>query len=141
MRPQAIVPPIRNFRICHSRTIMTPHSNTPANSAENNAIEATILPIILAVALGHLLNDLMQSLISASYPLLKSNLALTFTQIGLITMVFQGTGRFCNRLSGFTQISAPCPMLCPRAWRQRARGGWWRWRMREALRWCWSRLR
>jgi MFS transporter, FSR family, fosmidomycin resistance protein len=109
MRPQAIVPPIRNFRICHSRTIMTSHSNTPANSAENNAIEATILPIILAVALGHLLNDLMQSLISASYPLLKSNLALTFTQIGLITMVFQGTGSILQPLVGLYTDKRPLP--------------------------------
>ena len=38
--------------------------------------ESTVLPIILAVTLGHLLNDLMQSLIPAAYPLLKQNLSL-----------------------------------------------------------------
>ncbi len=50
--------------------------------------ESTVVPVILGVALGHFLNDLMQSLIPAAYPLLKENLALSFTQIGLVTFVF-----------------------------------------------------
>lgn len=71
--------------------------------------ESTVLPVILAVALGHFLNDLMQSLIPAAYPLLKDNLALSFTQIGLITFVFQGTASVLQPLIGFYTDRRPMP--------------------------------
>ncbi|MDQ2065210.1 MFS transporter [Xinfangfangia sp. CPCC 101601] len=71
--------------------------------------ETTVLPVILAVSLGHLLNDLMQSLIPAAYPLLKDNLALTFTQIGLITFVFQGTASILQPLIGHYTDRRPLP--------------------------------
>lgn len=73
------------------------------------APETTVLPIILAVAGGHFLNDLMQSLIPAAYPLLRENLALTFTQIGLITLVFQGTGSILQPLIGLYTDRRPLP--------------------------------
>ncbi|MFZ1339054.1 MAG: MFS transporter [Paracoccaceae bacterium] len=73
------------------------------------AIEATVVPVILAVALGHFLNDLMQSLIPAAYPLLKDNLSLTFTQIGLITFVFQGTASILQPLVGLYTDRRPLP--------------------------------
>jgi FSR family fosmidomycin resistance protein-like MFS transporter len=44
--------------------------------------ETTVVQVILAVALGHFLNDLMQSLIPAAYPLLKDNLALSSRRSG-----------------------------------------------------------
>jgi len=71
--------------------------------------EATVVPVILAVSLGHFLNDLMQSLIQASYPLLKANLALSFTQIGLITFVFQGTASILQPLVGLYTDRRPLP--------------------------------
>ena len=71
--------------------------------------EATVVPIILAVTLGHLLNDLMQSLIPAAYPLLKQNLALNFSQIGLITLVFQGTASILQPLVGMYTDRRPLP--------------------------------
>ena len=71
--------------------------------------DATVVPIILAVALGHLLNDLMQSLIPAAYPLLKENLALSFAQIGLITLVFQGTASILQPLVGLYTDKRPLP--------------------------------
>ncbi|MEO5613989.1 MAG: MFS transporter, partial [Cypionkella sp.] len=71
--------------------------------------DATVLPIILAVTLGHLLNDLMQSLIPAAYPLLKDNLALSFAQIGLITLVFQGTASILQPLIGLYTDKRPLP--------------------------------
>ena len=45
--------------------------------------------VLVALSLSHLLNDLLQSVLSASYPLLKEDLALNFTQIGTITLVYQ----------------------------------------------------
>jgi FSR family fosmidomycin resistance protein-like MFS transporter len=72
-------------------------------------VETTVVPIILAVALGHLLNDLMQSLIPAIYPILKTDLALTFGQIGLITLVFQGTASILQPLVGLWTDRRPLP--------------------------------
>ena len=74
-----------------------------------HSVESTVVPVILAVSLGHLLNDLMQSLIPASYPLLKSNLGLNFTQIGLITFAFQGTASILQPLVGLYTDKRPMP--------------------------------
>jgi FSR family fosmidomycin resistance protein-like MFS transporter len=71
--------------------------------------EATVLPIIAAVAFCHMLNDLMQSLIPAIYPILKTELALTFGQIGLITFVFQGTASLLQPLVGIYTDKRPLP--------------------------------
>lgn len=79
----------------------SPHSHTAADS--------TVVSMIYAVAMGHLLNDLMQSLIPAVYPLLKDNLALTFTQIGLITLVFQGTASILQPIVGHLTDRRPAP--------------------------------
>lgn len=82
---------------------MTAHPQPAVNP------ESTVVPVIYAVALGHFLNDLMQSLIPAGYPLLKENLALSFTQIGLITFVFQGTASLLQPLVGFYTDKRPMP--------------------------------
>ncbi|MFV0492896.1 MAG: MFS transporter [Pseudorhodobacter sp.] len=71
--------------------------------------ETTILPVILAIAGGHFLNDLMQSLIPAAYPLLKENLTLSFTQIGVITLVFQGMASILQPLVGLYTDKRPLP--------------------------------
>ena len=71
--------------------------------------DSTVLQIILAVSLGHLLNDLMQSLIPAAYPLVKHNLGLSFSQVGLITLVFQGTASILQPLIGRYTDRRPLP--------------------------------
>lgn len=77
--------------------------------AAAHPVESTVVPVILAVALGHLLNDLMQSLIPASYPLIKGNLGLSFAQIGLITLVFQGTASILQPMIGLFTDRRPLP--------------------------------
>ncbi len=47
-----------------------------------------ILAIIRAVAFAHLLNDSIQAIVTASYPMLKAEFSLNFTQIGWIAMVY-----------------------------------------------------
>lgn len=47
------------------------------------------LGILFALSLSHYTNDMLQSVIMAVYPLVKSELALSFAQVGLITMVYQ----------------------------------------------------
>ena len=49
----------------------------------------TMLPIIATLATLHFLNDTRQSVIAASYPLIKADLALSFTQIGFISLFYQ----------------------------------------------------
>lgn len=75
----------------------------------NAKAESTVLPILAGVTTGHLLNDLMQSLIPAIYPILKGELALSFAQVGLITMVFQGTASILQPLVGFYTDRRPLP--------------------------------
>ena len=65
--------------------------------------------IILAVSFCHLLNDTMQSLLTASYPLLKTNYGLDFGQIGLLTFTFQVTASLLQPLVGLYTDKHPLP--------------------------------
>ncbi|TDS10237.1 FSR family fosmidomycin resistance protein-like MFS transporter [Sphingobacterium paludis] len=62
---------------------------TTINTSTSPIVKGTVYSILFAISFGHLLNDLMQSVIPAVYPMLKQQFNLTFTQIGLITLVFQ----------------------------------------------------
>jgi len=57
--------------------------------------------ILLAVSFCHLLNDVMQSLLPAIYPMLKQNYGLAFWQVGLLTTAFQGTASLLQPVIGF----------------------------------------
>ncbi|MGC4234602.1 MAG: MFS transporter [Niabella sp.] len=69
----------------------------------------TVYPILFAISLSHLLNDLIQSVIPAIYPLLKNNYALSFTQIGIITLVFQLTASILQPFVGSYTDRKPNP--------------------------------
>ena len=58
------------------------------------------LPVLIALSLSHCLNDLLQSLLAASYPLFKEDLALSFGQIGWITLVYQMAASVFQPLAG-----------------------------------------
>ena len=60
----------------------------------------TYFLLLLILSTSHLLNDLMQSLIPASYPLLKEKYALSFVQIGLISLTFQISGALLQPIVG-----------------------------------------
>lgn len=68
---------------------------TPAISADS-----TTFAIILSLSFCHLLNDMMQSLVPALYPILKQNYGLTFGQVGLITLAFQFTASMLQPVVG-----------------------------------------
>jgi FSR family fosmidomycin resistance protein-like MFS transporter len=68
----------------------TETSSAGADSAARVA-ELTVFPILIAISLSHMLNDSLQSLIPAIYPLVKDTFRLSFAQIGLITFTFQIT--------------------------------------------------
>ncbi len=58
------------------------------------------LPVLLGASLCHLLNDVMQSVFVATYPLIKSEFALSFAQVGVLTLTFQITASLLQPLIG-----------------------------------------
>ncbi len=90
-----------------------------SNSATSPQIDATqtgstlILPIIGAVAFAHLLNDSIQAIVTASYPMLKAEFALSFTQIGWIAMIYQLTASLLQPWIGLYTDKHPKPYLLP----------------------------
>ncbi len=72
-----------------------------------------VLGIIGAVALVHLINDLIQAVLPAIYPMLKTNYGLSFTQVGLITLTFQLTASLLQPWIGFYTDRHPKPFLLP----------------------------
>jgi FSR family fosmidomycin resistance protein-like MFS transporter len=67
------------------------------------------LSILFALSFCHLLNDSVQALLPAIYPLLKESFSLTFTQIGLITLTFQMVGSIFQPVVGFYTDKHPKP--------------------------------
>lgn len=69
----------------------------------------THLAVLVVLGVTHLLNDLMQSLIPAAYPILKDAYALDFVQIGMITMTFQIAGSLLQPAIGMVTDKHPAP--------------------------------
>ncbi|MFI4970860.1 MAG: MFS transporter [Lysobacterales bacterium] len=84
---------------------------TPAEPADATAQAAmrTAFPILAMLSVCHLLNDMIQSLLPAIYPLLKTNFALDFGQIGLITLTFQITASLLQPFVGIYTDQRPLP--------------------------------
>ncbi|MGH8406423.1 MAG: MFS transporter [Pseudomonas sp.] len=72
-----------------------------------------VMRVIGAVALAHLINDLIQSVLPSIYPMLKANYGLTFTQVGLITLTFQLTASLLQPWVGDYTDRHPKPYLLP----------------------------
>ena len=80
-----------------------------APAAPAASAQATAFPILIALGFCHLLNDLMQSLIPALYPMLKQDLQLDFAQIGMITLAFQLTASLLQPTIGIYTDRKPQP--------------------------------
>ncbi|MGN7918633.1 MFS transporter [Lysobacter antibioticus] len=84
----------------------------PAFEADHKPAEAAgriALPILAMLSVCHLLNDMIQSLLPAIYPLLKDAFKLDFGQIGLITLTFQVTASLLQPLVGIYTDKRPMP--------------------------------
>jgi FSR family fosmidomycin resistance protein-like MFS transporter len=79
----------------------------------SKAAQTTAFSVLFAVSFCHLLNDMMQSLIPAIYPSLKTMFSLSFAQIGLITFVFQCTASLLQPIVGFVSDKRPMPFSLP----------------------------
>ncbi len=73
----------------------------------------TVISILGAVALVHLLNDLTQAMLLSIYPMLKAQFGLTFAQVGLITLTFQCTASLLQPWIGLYTDRRPMPFLLP----------------------------
>jgi FSR family fosmidomycin resistance protein-like MFS transporter len=86
----------------------------PAGSSPNGRVKAdttadAAFRVLVAISLSHLLNDTVQAVLPAIYPLLKGSFALTFGQIGLITLTLQVTSSLLQPVVGFYTDKRPAP--------------------------------
>ena len=79
---------------------------SPAASAPARLPQTTRFEVLGAISFSHFLNDLIQSLIIAIYPLLKGEFLLSFAQIGAITLTYQICASYCSRWSARIPTSA-----------------------------------
>lgn len=73
----------------------------------------TVYAILFAAAGCHLINDTLQAVMLSVYPLLKQNYALSFSQVGLLTMVYQVTASILQPLIGHFTDRKPLPYVLP----------------------------
>ena len=85
------------------------HLSQSDAAAGGHPASPTVLAILFAISFSHLLNDTIQSLIPAIYPLLKTSFNLSFVQIGLITLAFQMTASILQPVVGWYTDRQPKP--------------------------------
>ncbi|MDD4516132.1 MFS transporter [Massilibacteroides sp.] len=76
-------------------------------------VNGTAFKVLLILSISHCLNDLLQSVISAVYPLFKDDLALSFAQIGLITLVYQMSASVFQPIMGLYFDKRPSAWSLP----------------------------
>lgn len=86
-----------------SQTIAAPERSTSTTTA----------PVLGAISLCHMLNDLLQSLLPAVYPILKGGFNLNFGQIGVLTLTYQITASLLQPLIGLFTDKKPLPFSLP----------------------------
>ena len=86
---------------------------SPGLSPAAQGAQGATLAILIAISASHLINDMMQSLTVAIYPVLKDRFHLSFVQIGLITLVFQMTASLFQPVIGVFTDRRPQPYSLP----------------------------
>src|SRR5437899_2361708 len=71
--------------------------------------ESTAFAVLAAISFSHLLNDTIQALVPSIYPLLKSAFALSFAQVGLMTLTLQVTASLLQPVIGHYTDRRPTP--------------------------------
>lgn len=79
----------------------------------NEQTTKTSLVLLLALAFSHFFNDMLQAIITAVYPLLKDDMALTFAQIGTITLCYQISASVFQPVMGLLLDKKPNPYFLP----------------------------
>jgi FSR family fosmidomycin resistance protein-like MFS transporter len=86
---------------------------TVERSTGKRVAEATAFSIILALSFSHFLNDMIQSLVPAIYPMLKGSYGLSFMQVGVITLTMQVTSSIMQPAVGYFADKRPHPYSLP----------------------------
>lgn len=76
---------------------------------DNHIAEGTAYSILVIISISHFLNDMIQSVVPAIYPIIKENFSLTFAEIGLITFVFQMASSILQPFTGLYADKHPQP--------------------------------
>jgi FSR family fosmidomycin resistance protein-like MFS transporter len=84
-----------------------------ANAQNPAAPTRIVFPVLGAISFCHLINDMMQALLPAVYPILRGDFSLSFAQIGLLTLVYQITASILQPLIGVYTDSRPQPYALP----------------------------
>lgn len=92
---------------------MAINQSTGALSGAAASPPRTAFGILGAISLSHLLNDMLQSLILALYPLLQADFSLSFVQIGMITLTFQLASSVFQPVVGYYTDKHPMPWSLP----------------------------
>jgi FSR family fosmidomycin resistance protein-like MFS transporter len=93
---------------------MSTTTQTPAPATQlARAAETTVFAVLIAISFSHMLNDMIQSLLPAIYPILKTTYQLDFSQVGLITLTFQLTASLLQPVVGIVTDRKPMPFSLP----------------------------
>jgi MFS transporter, FSR family, fosmidomycin resistance protein len=84
-------------------------ASAPVRDQGRRVVEGAAFSVIMALSFSHFLNDMMQSLVPALYPMLKGAYGLSFAQIGLITLIMQLTSSLLQPAVGFLSDHRPQP--------------------------------
>ncbi len=80
-----------------------------ASTTGGYGVSATAWTVLIAISLCHMINDIMQSMLAAIYPLLQQEFTLTYGQIGLMTFAFQVTASLLQPVVGAVTDKKPMP--------------------------------
>ncbi|PVZ87305.1 MFS transporter [Serratia sp. S1B] len=92
---------------------MTDRSEAAMPPVKSKTATGTAFSILGAISVSHLLNDMLQSLIMAIYPILQADFNLSFAQIGIITLTYQFTASLLQPLVGYYTDKHPQPYSLP----------------------------
>src|SRR4051812_44114911 len=82
----------------------------PAAVSSGTAGARTAYAVLAAISVSHLLHDTMQSLLPATYPLLKASFGLSFSQVGLMTFALMLTASVLQPVVGLITDRRPAPL-------------------------------
>ncbi|MFC0335010.1 MFS transporter [Paenibacillus sepulcri] len=85
---------------------------TVSQAVSLNKPNRTAFYVLLGVSLAHLLNDAMQSVVSAVFPLFQKSMQLSFAQIGWVAFCLSITASILQPLIGYYTDKKPMPVLC-----------------------------
>ena len=91
----------------------TAQTYAEASAARRRGADTATLGVLIALSASHMLNDVMQSLAPALYPVFRQEFALSFFQVGLITFVFQLTASFLQPVIGMSLDKRPLNFILP----------------------------